>query len=576
MYMYRFVSALGKHYRANIELIFIALGDSFGLKTKPIVSTAMGDYAVAFEDCDGIIPIEARTRDSPPPSPPGLHLSRVSSSTTLYSCIPGDSEFGSEEEGAAVSRSSGSGGNASVTAIAAVGAAPAAGRAQASQPPVRDTTPKTTEERPDLPSDRLNDRSDVGNIGWMFGNWGARARDEGVQTNIDLQIKRSPAQIIGLTECEALTEDILKQAAVAADPNAAAGSLRARPGFEYWTVRGDEEKSNMLAVRKNVAHQPELLFWERRFEGEYSAGKRKARAYSRFLVCRLTLLRNVGFFGKQMVVAVIHMHNRVANNDKGFRKNQTTFWPGLRNMIADHKIDVLMGDFNMSLFKVVPELRSRGIRIELIAWYPWKSKDGNAMADSCGIFLINKPCVVALDRGLLSLHNVDSTGIGHEDAQGYTRSVTPAGYAVFEANAGPGMPLKTYLPKAEDIVEKLRPSLTLGAHTAVAEAWDEEEGSKVGRSLLKVKEKRLEAEFWKFQGENHKGSHFPVCAFTDNVGRRSNVKFLERSKKAADRQWKRGPGSYHGGGSGSKDSWWEAPQWRQEGWNEWSDGGWWG
>ena len=66
----------------------------------------------------------------------------------------------------------------------------------------------------------------------------------------------------------------------------------------------------------------------------------------------------------------------------------------------EHEVDVLMGDFNMSLFKVIPELRSRGATIDLAAWYPWKNKLGIPSSDSCGIFCLRKPGVYQLKVGL--------------------------------------------------------------------------------------------------------------------------------------------------------------------------------
>ena len=219
-----------------------------------------------------------------------------------------------------------------------------------------------------------------------------------------------------------------------------------------------------------------------------------------------------------------------------------------------------MGDFNMSLFKVVPELRSCGLKIDLIAWYPWKTRAGKAMADSCGIFLINKPCAVTLDRGPTHLHCRDDTGIGHEAAQGY-RIATPGGYDVFDGNAGPGMPLETYLPKSAGFIEKILPSLTPDPAVAEETGPQKQDEPTVGRSLLRVGEKRLEAELWKYRGENYKGSHFPICAFTNNVGRRSNARFLARSERS-DGRWK----SRRDQGRSERDSDWRArPQWR--GWD---------
>ena len=59
-----------------------------------------------------------------------------------------------------------------------------------------------------------------------------------------------------------------------------------------------------------------------------------------------------------------------------------------------------MGDFNLSLFKVVPELRRLGVPVQLAAWYPWRvAGSDEPMADSCGIFMC-VPCAVAPNLGM--------------------------------------------------------------------------------------------------------------------------------------------------------------------------------
>ena len=70
-----------------------------------------------------------------------------------------------------------------------------------------------------------------------------------------------------------------------------------------------------------------------------------------------------------------------------------------------------MGDFNMSLFRVIPELRSRGVKIDLGAWYPWKSLEGEPMSDSQGIFFVNLPGVYTLNKNLGDIHERDPTGV---------------------------------------------------------------------------------------------------------------------------------------------------------------------
>ena len=131
-----------------------------------------------------------------------------------------------------------------------------------------------------------------------------------------------------------------------------------------------------------------------------------------------------------------------------------------------------MGDFNMSLFRVIPELRSRGAVLDLGAWYPWKSLEGEPMSDSCDIFFVNLPGMYTLDKKLGDLHNRDPTGVLARGLRvGASAAVAETfrsgGYDLIEANGGPGMPLKTYLPKQNDLAAeledakaKLTPSLT--------------------------------------------------------------------------------------------------------------------
>ena len=94
--------------------------------------------------------------------------------------------------------------------------------------------------------------------------------------------------------------------------------------------------------------------------------------YSRSMIAKVTLPSSVGFIGKEHNVMVVHMHNDLANLVHGVKKLED-FWGWLSEKIQEFKVQVLMGDFNMSLFRVIPELRSRGAVIDLGAWYPWKS-----------------------------------------------------------------------------------------------------------------------------------------------------------------------------------------------------------
>ena len=60
--------------------------------------------------------------------------------------------------------------------------------------------------------------------------------------------------------------------------------------------------------------------------------------------------------------------------------------------IVKYKVRFLVGDFNLALWVVIPEMRARGMQINLLAWQPWKvegAESGTSVrCDTCGIFAI--------------------------------------------------------------------------------------------------------------------------------------------------------------------------------------------
>ena len=107
------------------------------------------------------------------------------------------------------------------------------------------------------------------------------------------------------------------------------------------------------------------------------------------MVAEIKLDQSIGGFGKEIRVMAVHMHNELANGR--WVKKLEPFWNRRYALCVTHNVDVLMGDFNTSLFEVLPEFRSRGATIDLAAWYPGKSSTGIPCSDSCGIFCLNKP-----------------------------------------------------------------------------------------------------------------------------------------------------------------------------------------
>ena len=212
----------------------------------------------------------------------------------------------------------------------------------------------------------------IGNIAWYFGNWGqlskkSPATSEGrVALDVKHRIKQNPAQVIGLAECEAETEQVLADPAPAA---VAAENLRA--GFEYLTLRGQEAATLLMGARANTSQRVELLEWHRLKHGKFQ----RRICYSRTMLCKIYTDDSVGLLGRSHTCRLIHLHRHLANGI--WPAKLKAFWDWLAGK-ADN-MDVLMGDFNMSLFLVVPELRKRGVTIDLAAWFPWKQPDCTPM-----------------------------------------------------------------------------------------------------------------------------------------------------------------------------------------------------
>ena len=105
----------------------------------------------------------------------------------------------------------------------------------------------------------------------------------------------------------------------------------------------------------------------------------------------------------------------------------------------------------MSLFLVIPELRQRGVIIDLAAWFPYKRPDCTPVVDSCGIFFINRPGLYQLNKGRDALHAKNPLGIywdkAANDAAVAARETHGTGDFVVMDKTGPGLPFATYMPK---------------------------------------------------------------------------------------------------------------------------------
>ena len=245
------------------------------------------------------------------------------------------------------------------------------------------------------------------------------------------------------------------------------------------------------------------------------------------LICDCHLKFPVPHIGTKIRVLVVHLHPHVANKNTGFAIEHDDIPVWLSELILDFGVDILMGDFNMWLWKVIPELRRKKVVINLLAWFPWKAKDdGEAMCDSCGIFMCNvAPYEVKLLKNLDSL-NWNDTGF-------FYNGFDVKGFAYIAKNAGPGHAFDKYLPKAATFFEKLFPSFTLLPQpSSEGKKGTGKKGKLTRKDTLNFRQSPMDVDLWLLNGENYKGSHFPVACFTDIYRRRSNEQFHKRWKES--------------------------------------------
>ena len=469
-------------------------------------------------------------------------------------------------------------------------------------------TAEDTRGKPGYGHTNYVQRQDVGNLGVFLANWGRTATDDSMQKTLDAMIKRSPCQILIMNEVDARTVDMLTASprSLAQQPeesyeNAAVAAFFKRPEYR-WSVaktkreRGTEiqrEVGTIVAVKTNNAEEPplEILHNEVHYDGTFRKGGKNIEAYTHLIIVEPNLRNNTGHLGKKPVTMGVHFHYATAGYQQGLREKHRDFWTKLARLIERHRVVILAGDWNKSMMKVVPELRSRGILIETAAWYPWCGGIRDTPhADSLAIFIVN----VVVETKLV----VDISMIG--DAEPY------AGFAQtlssWPVTNGPGMLVDSYLPPTKPAGEKVKDFLEHQFQTREEFEWRiRNSGSTVvdpekPHCCLITKEKRLMADLWSLNGQFYNGSHFPLCIFTANTGRRSEPAF--RKRKENDRRKRSGRGNGAGstvvdpaleevratatGGQTDEtkqESWWQGWQWSEQqpswqGW-QWSSQEWW-
>jgi hypothetical protein len=190
-----------------------------------------------------------------------------------------------------------------------------------------------------------------------------------------------PSSDLGLQESSVETAEMLRMPAVAGDSGSEYGLLR-RASAE-WLVLGVEGQLTVLvAARNGICTNIRSLFYENKMEGSYKENQGKKTAVTKLVVVEVTMQFPVKFLGNKIRVLNVHLHRHVAKKSKGFAMAYEAFWTDLADYIRKFDMHVLMGDFNMALWQLCPELHKRGIKATVVAWFPWKCKEvGKPMRD---------------------------------------------------------------------------------------------------------------------------------------------------------------------------------------------------
>ena len=215
--------------------------------------------------------------------------------------------------------------------------------------------------------------------------------------------------------------------------------------------------------------------------------------------------------------------------DNGFAAAHKAFWDDLAGALVHDKVDILCGDFNMALWRVIPELSARGLQVSMLAFYPWACTRGGGATiaegpdetnpeearptchdeiryDSLGIFAL-APCC-GIDRAY-----------DQEDLQDPDR--------LDKYQTGQGYSVNSYLGKQDSMEESLQ-SIHVGGDPQ--------------HQYPRCTQKKINVEMW---DPAHllwtRGGHMPLLVYVGEKPYRRNASLSRREGGHIRRDW--GPSS---------------------------------
>ena len=407
----------------------------------------------------------------------------------------------------------------------------------------------------DKSKQKKHDANDFGgSCGWGYVNVGANGEKTPLTEQMEQIMKRHPATILGFGEASVLTERAMQSppdAGLTEEEltlkNLPTDHQLRRPSFEYFTMRGNEKASVMIAARKDHVEELQCLACRIFDDGEYTEDGKTMSAVSRIMVCKIVLKGTMGDVIKNQTVMNVHMHKQTASLAQGeptLRRNLNEMF----KLITKLNVKVLMGDFNASLTSIVPMARHRGLDIDLAAWFPWKSVDGAPMMDTTAIFFINLAGAHILDRSNDAVHDRDGAGFLHHASVERTGKDRFGWHRMDKAD-GPGETIESYLSsilcedeplepigiKPKTNMEKVTTMLSPSSSSEVIRKMLTmiEKKSRQSTHVFCTEEKRL---FFRLQGQQCTAiGHYPLWCKTQIPSKIYPEKYLGQWVESAPR-----------------------------------------
>ena len=465
------------------------------------------------------------------------------------------------------------------------------------------TVPAVAETNSAVAEPRSVVEDHAGTIGILCGNWGGNKAECGLNDHMQYDIKSGPCTFIMLQE--ATEQTLLNLRAPGAPgveeegPSRGGGGKRylKRQSFQYLGLRGLHKIDVMIAARVSHVESMRMLFYRSRHDGQFRVAQRKWKtkkaAKKRIAVttwaiaaCRMrhfALPAVAGASGdgpdavptKTLTMMSIHMHHATCKKEVAAGATSLALlWDEVVESVMKFEVRILGGDFNMALWLVAPELRARGLDVNLAAWYPWQKIGASTPTiDSCAIFLIGP------SAGIRTVYNAASIIADAEEETDRPKEWQNVEQVVHDADGkvvrrqpfplslcefGAGEVLTNYRPKdAAKIKEFVRWSCGASVEmTSPAMAGPRLASEKVGRQggqlvvmsgpkgrskgapswdwrpLPPCSQKLVEME--KFDPSRAlfpRGAHMPIMTFLGTCSRRTPAARARRAKRADERGW---------------------------------------